>query len=296
MRFLLLGGTGQVGEEFRALALPKGVEVIAPRRGELDLENAGAIARMISVRPWSAVVNAPAYTDVDRAEREEPVAFAVNAEGPSRLAAETGRRGIPLLHISTDYVFDGKKGAPYVEQDDAAPLNVYGRSKLAGESGVHAANPRHVILRTSWVYSPYRKNFVTTILRLAAERERLTIVADQRGCPTAACDIARACLDIAIQCASQPERAPYGVYHFAGLGEANWFEFAKAIVDIAAHRLGRSTQIAPILTNDYPTLAVRPADTRLDCAAIIREFGVQPRPWRQALEDTIDRLSKKDMP
>jgi dTDP-4-dehydrorhamnose reductase len=296
MRFLLLGGTGQVGEEFRALPLSKDVEVVAPSRSELDLEDPLAIARMISARPWSAVINAAAYTDVDRAESEEPIAFAVNAEAPSRLAAETGRRGIPLLHISTDYVFDGRKGAPYVEQDEAAPLNAYGRSKLAGECGVHAANPRHVILRTSWVYSPYRKNFVRTILRLAAERERLTIVADQRGCPTAARDIARACLDIAMRCASQPERAPYGVYHFAGVGEASWFEFARAIVDIAANRLGRSTKIAPILTSEYPTLAVRAADTRLDCAAIIREFGVKPRPWRQALEDTIDRLSKKDMP
>jgi dTDP-4-dehydrorhamnose reductase len=220
----------------------------------------------------------------------------VNAEGPSRLAAETGRRGIPLIHISTDYVFNGKKGSPYVEQDEPAPLNVYGRSKLAGESGVHAANPRHVILRTLWVYSPYRKNFVRTILRLAVERGRLTIAADQRGCPTAACDIAKACLDIAIRCASEPARAPYGVFHFAGLGEANWSEFAKAIVDIAASRLGRSPQVAPILTNDYPTLAVRAADTRLDCAAIMREFGVQPRPWRQALEATIDRLSKEDLP
>ena len=297
MRFLLLGGTGQVGEEFRALALPKDVEVVAPSRGELDLEDPRAIARMIAAQSWSAVINAAAYTDVDRAESEETVAFAVNAEAPSRLAAETARRAIPLLHISTDYVFDGRKGAPYVEQDEVAPLNAYGRSKLAGEAGVHAANPRHVILRTSWVYSPYRKNFVRTILRLAAERERLTIVADQRGCPTAACDIARACLDIAMRCASQPEQAPYGVYHFAGVGEASWFEFAAAIVDMAADRLGRSPQIAPIRTSEYPTPAVRAADTRLDCAAIMREFGVEPRPWRQALDDTIDRLlSKKDMP
>jgi dTDP-4-dehydrorhamnose reductase len=279
-----------VGEEFRALALPKDVEVVAPGRGELDLEDPRAIARMIASRPWSAVINAAAYTDVDRAEGEEPVAFAVNAEAPSRLAAETGRFGIPLLHISTDYVFDGRKGAPYVEQDEAAPLNAYGRSKLAGEGGVHAANPQHVILRTSWVYSPYRKNFVRTILRLAAERERMTIVADQRGCPTAARDIARACLDIAIRCASQRERVPYGVYHFAGAGEASWFEFASAIVEIAADRLGRSPQIVPIRTSEYPTPAVRAADTRLDCTAVVREFGVEPQPWRQALADTIDLL------
>ena len=141
------------------------------------------------------------------------------------------------------------------------------------------------------------KNFVRTILRLAAERERLTIVADQRGCPTAARDIARACLDIAMRCASEPERAPYGIYHFAGAGEASWFEFARAIVEMAADRLGRSPQIVPIRTSEYPTPAVRAADTRLDCAAVVREFGVKLRPWRQALADTIDRLlSNKDMP
>src|SRR5438876_7445164 len=181
MRVLLLGGTGQVGKEFRALPLPIDVEVVAPSRGELDLEDPRAISRMIAAEPWSAIINAAAYTDVDRAESEEPIAFAVNAEAPARLAAETGRRGIPLVHISTDYVFDGRKGTPYVERDAAAPLNAYGRSKLAGERAVSAANPRHVILRTSWVYSPFRKNFVKTILRLAAERERLSAAADQRG-------------------------------------------------------------------------------------------------------------------
>ena len=204
MRLLLIGGTGQVGQEFRALADSTDVEVIAPSRAALDLEDPLAIAGMIEVGPWGAVINAAAYTDVDRAESEEPVAFALNAEAPSRLAAETGRRGIPLVHISTDYVFDGRKGAPYVEEDQVAPLNAYGRSKLAGEYGVRAANPRHVILRTSWVYSPHRKNFLRTILRLAAERDRLTVVADQRACPTAAADIARACFDIAMSCALEP--------------------------------------------------------------------------------------------
>jgi dTDP-4-dehydrorhamnose reductase len=296
MRLLLLGGTGQVGQEFRALALPKGVEVIAPSRAALDLEDPLAAARIIAAEPWSAVINAAAYTDVDRAEDEEPVAFAVNAEAPSRVAAQTGRRGIPLVHISTDYVFDGRKGAPYVEQDEVGPLNAYGRSKLAGERGVRAANPRHVILRTAWVYSPYRKNFVRTILRLAAERDRLTIVADQRGCPTSARDIAEACLQVVLRCASEPERAPYGLYHFAGAGEASWFEFANAIVNMAVDRLGTSPEIVPIRTIDYPTPATRAADTRLDCRAVVREFGVKLLPWRQSLEDTIDRLlTKTDM-
>jgi dTDP-4-dehydrorhamnose reductase len=297
MRLLLLGGTGQVGEEFRALPLPKDVDVVAPGRAEIDLQDPAAIAQVIAAEPWSAVVNAAAYTDVDRAESEEPLAFAVNAEAPSRLAVETGRRGIPLVHISTDYVFDGRKGAPYVEQDAVAPLNAYGRSKLAGERGVRAANPRHVILRTSWVYSPYRKNFVRTILRLAAERDRLTVVKDQRGCPSAARDIAQACVDIAVRCAMAPAQAPYGTYHFAGTGEATWFEFARVIIDMTADRRARSPQIVPIRTSDYPTTAVRAADTRLDCSAIVREFGVKLKPWRQALADTIDPLLiNKDLP
>jgi dTDP-4-dehydrorhamnose reductase len=290
MRFLLFGGTGQVGEEFRALAMPDGVQLVAPSRNALDLEDADAIARVIAAEPWNVVINAAAYTQVDRAEAEEAVAFAVNARAPSRLAAETGRRGIPLVHISTDYVFDGTKGAPYIEQDKVAPLNAYGRSKLAGEVGVRAANARHVILRTSWAYSPYRRNFVRTILRLALERERLAIVADQRGCPTAARDIAKACLDIAMRCASDPERAPYGVYHFAGAGEASWFELAQAIVNMSAGRRARSPEIVPIRTCEYPTPAARPLDARLDCTAVVREFGVELRPWREALEETINRF------
>jgi dTDP-4-dehydrorhamnose reductase len=294
MRLLLLGGTGQVGEEFRALLVPKDVEVVAPSRAVLDLEDPLAIARMIEAGPWGAVINAAAYTEVDRAESEEPAVFAVNAEAPSRLAAETASRAIPLVHISTDYVFDGRKGAPYVEGDRVAPLNAYGRSKLAGEYGVRAANPRHVILRTSWVYSPYRKNFVRTILRLAAERDRLAVVADQRGCPTAAADIAKACFDIAMCCALEPQRVPYGTYHFAGAGDTTWFDFANAIIEMSAGRRGRSPQVVPIATIDYPTAAVRAADTRLDCAAVVREFGVKRRPWREALADTIGRLQASE--
>lgn len=295
MRILLLGGTGQVGTEFRSLPLPPDVTVVAPSHAELDLQDPRAVIRMIAAGSWNIVVNAAAYTEVDRAETEEPVAFAVNATATALLAAQTGSRGIPLIHISTDYVFDGRKGAPYLEQDAVAPLNAYGRSKLAGERGVRHTNPRHVILRTSWVYSPYRKNFVRTILRLAAERDCLTIVADQRGCPTAARDIAEACLAIAMRCASEPERAPYGIYHFAGAGEATWFEFAIAIVGLSQDRLLKTPQISSIRTIDYPTPAVRPLDTRLNCDALAHAFRVSARPWRLALAETIDRmLNNKD--
>ena len=293
MRLLLLGGTGQVGREFGA-HLPTGIDCTAPSRAELDLTDADSITRIISAGSWSAVVNAAGYTDVDRAESEPTLAFAINTDAPSRLAAETGRRGIPLIHISTDYVFDGRKGASYVESDATGPLNAYGRSKLAGELGIRAATSRHVIIRTSWVYSPTGKNFVRTILRLAAERERLTIVADQRGCPTAARDIAKASLDVALRCAAEPDRAPYGLYHFAGAGEATWFEFACAIIEMADGWLPRQPQVVPIKTADYPTKALRPADTRLDCAAMARVFGITARPWREALTATLDCLLAKE--
>src|ERR1700682_5125160 len=290
MRILLLGGTGQVGTEARALALPTGVRIFAPPRSAVDLEDSAAIASVVAVEPWSAVINAAGYTNVDGAESEEAKAIAINATAPSRLAAETGRRRIPLIHISTDYVFDGRKGAPYVEDDATAPLNAYGRSKLAGERGVQRSNPQHVILRTAWVYSPYGKNFVRTILRLAQERDRLTIVADQRGCAPAARDIAKACIDVALSCAREPARAPYGVYHYAGAGEATWFDFASAIVQLSAGRTHRSPQVVPIRTVDYPTAAFRPADARLDCAKVLRNFGVMMRPWHDALAETVNRM------
>jgi dTDP-4-dehydrorhamnose reductase len=295
MRFLLLGGSGQVGTEFRALPLPRAVEVVAPDEGSVDLTDCDAIDSVVAEGSWSAVINAAAYTDVDRAESEEARALAINGEAPARLAAATSRLGIPLIHISTDYVFDGSKGAPYVETDSTSPLNAYGRTKLAGERGVAAGNPRHLIVRTSWVYSPYRRNFVRTILRLASERDRLTIVADQRGCPTAAQDVANTCLSLALRCGSSPERGPYGLYHFAGGGEATWHEFAKVIVELA--RFPRSIEVIPIRTEDYPTPAKRPADSRLDCRALDRDFGIKPRPWREALGDTLDHLLvTKDTP
>lgn len=290
MRLLLLGGGGQVGTELRTLARLRNINIAAPERPPLDITDGAAIDRLIAEGGWSAVINAAAFTNVDLAESERQAAFAVNAEAPARLAAATARRGIPLIHISTDYVFDGRKGAPYVETDAVGPLNIYGHSKLAGERGVSTANPRHVIVRTSSVYSPYGHNFVKTMLRLAGERDRLTVVADLHHCPTAASDVAKACLDIALACLSAREFAHYGIYHFAGAGETTWFEFAEAIIGAASDRLGKCPQVLPIRTLDYPTPAQRPADSRLDSTAIMRDFGVKLRPWRAALVETLDRL------
>jgi dTDP-4-dehydrorhamnose reductase len=290
MQLLVIGGTGQVGEELKTIAASRGVRTVAPGRDLLNLASEGQIARWMEAEPWGAVINAAAYTRVDAAEHERAAAWEVNANGPGRLAAIASRRGIPLIHLSTDYVFDGRKGRPYVEADTVGPLNVYGESKEAGERAVRAANPRHIILRTSWVYSPIGTNFVKTILRLAREQERLTVVSDQKGCPTAARDIARACFELACRIASDPERARYGTYHFAGGGQATWFELATAVFELARGRTGRVPDLVPIASSDYPTAAHRPMDSRLNCDAIARDWDLAPPPWETGLQDTLDRL------
>jgi dTDP-4-dehydrorhamnose reductase len=290
MRILVLGGSGQLGTQLRTLALPQGVRLLAPTRTAVDLGDPAAIRRLVAAEPWSVVIDAAGYTNVDRAESEEHLAFAVNAQAAACLAEETGKRGIPFIYVSTDYVFDGGKGAPYAETDAAAPLNAYGRSKLAGERHVSAANSRHVILRTAWLYSPYGTNFVRTILQLAQERERLPVVADQLGCPTSALDLAKACLEIALLCAAKPEQENYGLYHFAGAGAATWLEFADAILETAAGRLSRLPELVPIASAQYPSRASRPADSRLDCTAVQHAFGLTARPWRRALAETVDCL------
>jgi dTDP-4-dehydrorhamnose reductase len=290
MHLLVLGGSGQLGSELRALVLPSAVQLTAPPRSTVDLTDAATIEKLIASEPWSGVINASGYTNVDRAEREEALAFAINAEAAGRLAAATETRGIPLIQVSTDYVFDGRKGAPYVEADAAQPLNVYGRSKLAGERQISATNPRHVILRTAWLFSPFGNNFVRTILRLAKERERLRVVTDQLGCPTAARDLAKACLHVALCCATAPDHAPYGTYHFAGAEAATWFEFANATIDHARSRLVHVPHVEPITTAQYLSPAARPADSRLNCGAIAAAFELKPPSWQSALADTVQRL------
>lgn len=290
MRILVLGGSGQLGTQLRTLALPQGVRLLAPTRAAVDLGDPAAIRRFIAAERWSVVIDAAGYTNVDRAESEAHLAFAVNTQAAACLAEETGKLGIPLVYVSTDYVFDGGKGAPYVETDAAAPLNAYGRSKLAGERHVAAANSRHVILRSAWLHSPYGTNFVRTILQLAQERERLPVVADQLGCPTSARDLANACLDIALFCAAKPDHGNYGLYHYAGAGAATWFEFANAILETAAGRLSRLAELVPIPSAQYPSRASRPADSRLDCTAVQHAFGLATRPWRRALAETVDCL------
>ncbi|MFC7499757.1 dTDP-4-dehydrorhamnose reductase [Enterovirga sp. GCM10030262] len=286
---LVTGGTGQVGHGLRRIGGAAGATFVAPGRAELDLADPDSIRRTLAGGDWSAIINSGAYTAVDRAESDRDKAWAVNAAAPAILAEECAARGIPMLHVSTDYVFDGAKTDFYAEDDPVAPLGVYGASKEAGERAVREACPRHIILRTAWVVSPWGNNFVKTMIRLGAEREELGIVADQHGCPTSAADIA-ATLAILAARHVEDEGAATGTYHFVNAGEANWHDLASAVFEHEAMRGRRVPRVKPIATSDYPTPARRPANSRLATQKIERDFGISPRPWRSALNDILDEL------
>lgn len=279
-RILITGGTGQVGTELRARAARHGVEVVAPGRAELDLGSTCAIERFLDDHPWHAVINCAAYTAVDKAESEPDLAEAVNAVGPDIIARAAAKRAMRLLHVSTDYVFDGSKEGLYTEDDPVAPLGAYGGSKEAGERAVRQGNADHVILRTAWVVSPHGHNFVKTMLRLGRERPVLRVVDDQRGCPTSAGDIAETLLTMAAI------DGPFGTYHFVNAGEASWCELARFVLD----RAGIATPVEAIATTDFPTPARRPRNSRLSTAKLQRDYGIVPRPWQEAVGDVVDAL------
>ncbi|MBK5956883.1 dTDP-4-dehydrorhamnose reductase [Rhodoplanes elegans] len=291
MKILLLGGTGQLGRESLLRAGP-GLRIVAPTRRDLDLAQPETIAAYVAGQDVDVIVNAAAYTAVDKAESEPDLAFVLNAEVPGRLAAAAAAKGVPLVHVSTDYVFDGTKGAPYLPSDPVAPLGVYGASKEAGERAVRAAGGRAVVLRTAWVYGPFGGNFMKTMLRLARERDVLCVVDDQRGTPTASADLAAACLTIAARLVRDPEDHG-GTFHFTNAGETTWCGFARAIVEIAGPRLAKTPEVVAIATADYPTPAERPADSRLDCAATLARYQMAQPDWRAALAATLDRLPEE---
>jgi dTDP-4-dehydrorhamnose reductase len=289
MDILVLGGSGQIGTELRRFAWPDRVTVHAPTRADLDVADESALVRAVSARNWAAVINAAAYTAVDKAESETLAAWRLNALVPAVLAAETVRKCIPLVHISTDYVFDGAADRPYVESDPVGPLGVYGASKEAGEQAVRSANPRHAIVRTAWLVSPHGSNFVKTMLRLARERDNLRVVSDQRGCPTSAADLAGTLAAIALRLAQEPE-APCGTYHAVNMGEATWCEFAQEIMVQAAQRGARTVPVEAIRTADFPTSAKRPANSRLSTDKLTSDYGLSIRPWVSALSQILDEL------
>lgn len=282
---LVVGETGQLARELARAAWAPGVELTFAGRDIVDLARPETATAVVAALKPDVVVNAAAYTAVDKAESDADQAFLVNRDGPAALARAAAMVGAPMIHVSTDYVFDGTKDGAYAEDDPVAPVSVYGRSKEAGERAVREAAERHIILRTAWVYSPFGNNFVKTMLRLGAEREELRVVADQRGCPTAAADIAAAIVRLAAA------DHGWGTFHYAGAGPTTWHGFAEAIFAGAAARGARvPARVAAIGTADYPTPAVRPANSVLDCSRIDRVHGIVARNWRGALEGCLDAL------
>jgi dTDP-4-dehydrorhamnose reductase len=267
------------------------IPAIAIGRPELNLEDAASVEHVARAVEPSAIVNAAAYTAVDRAESEPERAFAVNRDGAKYLAVEAQRRSIPFIHISTDYVFDGRKSSSYTEEDETDPLGVYGRSKLEGEAVVLKVCPTALVLRTSWVYSPFGRNFVNSMLELAKTHDRVRVVDDQIGCPTSASDLANAILEILGRLGGEGFGSRAGIYHLTAQGETTWHGFACAIFAGLARRGGFPlTSVLAIKSAEYPTLARRPANSRLDCAKIERQFGIQLPPWQQSLEACLDRV------
>ena len=291
IRVAVTGKNGQVARSLVESGPALGIEVAAVGRPELDLTVLDTIQPALAAVEPDLVVNAAAYTAVDRAEQEPVQAYAINGTGARAVAAAACALGVPLIHLSTDYVFDGSKTTPYVEADPVAPANVYGASKLAGEQSVAAATPDHVILRTAWVYSPFGKNFVRTMLSLAATRGEVRVVSDQCGCPTYASDIAAAIAAIAQNLLNKPhDRQLRGLFHLAGSGETTWADFAAAIFDFVAANGSPKPVVTPIASVDYPTAARRPKNSRLDCSKLARLHGVQLPLWRTSLSACLERL------
>jgi dTDP-4-dehydrorhamnose reductase len=285
---LLFGAGGQLGRELAALALARGVPLTGLSHAEGDIADPAKVEAALAAHRPALVVNAAAYTAVDRAESEPDAAFAANALGPEILGQACAAAGVPLLHISTDYVFDGAKHSAYVETDPVCPLGVYGRSKAQGEARLRAVCPKHIILRTAWVYGVHGSNFLKTMLRLAAERDSLRVVADQRGCPTATVDLAEAIL--AVRAALLAGAEPWGTYHFAGTGETTWHGFASLIVAEQARITGRNPAVEAIGTADYPTPARRPANSVLDSSLFAATFDMRARPWQERVAEAVAKL------
>lgn len=279
LNILQFGSSGQLGTELVAvLSKDSGVRTTVLSRAEADFTDPSAIENaVLKADAVDVVVNAAAYTAVDRAEQEEAIAYRVNAESVEAMARACAARGVPLIHVSTDYVYDGAKPGPYVETDATAPLNAYGRTKLAGENRIRDHLPAHVIVRTSWVYSASGRNFMTTMLRLGQERDEVRVVEDQHGAPTSAHELAQAIAAIARQITGPA--AQFGTYHYADAGETSWYGFAAEIF----RQAGLKAKVLPIPASQYPTPARRPANSRLDATKISRIFGIHPPAWQASL-------------
>jgi len=288
MRILVAGSAGQVARALAESSHP-GFTLKTFGRPELDLEKPETVKAAFNAFQPDIVINAAAYTAVDKAESEPEAAMRLNADAPALLAKLSAASGAPILHLSTDYVFAGDKTSPFVETDPVDPAGAYGHSKLEGERRVAATNPKHLVLRTSWVHAPYGSNFVRTMLRLAETRPELGVVADQQGAPTYAPDIADGLLQIVARIASGSS-TPWGVYHMASGGSCVWAEFAEYVFARSAAVGGPSAKVNRITTDEYPTPARRPANSRLDCGKLRSDYGVALPDWRSGVDRCVARL------
>jgi dTDP-4-dehydrorhamnose reductase len=291
---LLTGANGQVGYEVNRLAAARGCALIGLTRQQLDIGDGEALEQIVSQLHPSVIINAAAYTAVDRAEQEVEAAMRANKQGPANLATTCHAHQIPLIHLSTDYVFDGNKDGAYAEEDPVAPTGVYGRSKWEGEEEVRARLREHLIIRVSWVFGPHGNNFVKTMLRLAAERDELRVVADQHGCPTSATHIAEALLSLADRI-SKGVDISWGTYHFCGMPESTWHGFAETIINeaVGIGLLDHVIPIHPITTSDYPTPARRPQNSVLDCHKIMNTFGIKSPGWQEGLTTILAGIKQE---
>lgn len=295
MRIAVTGRDGQVARSLVERGQAAGHDIVTLGRPGFDLagDKDSIVAGLLRSRP-DAIVSAAAYTAVDKAESEPALAFAVNRDGAAAVAAAANQLGVPLVHLSTDYVFDGAKDGAYVETDPTGPTGVYGASKLAGEGAVLEAHDNAAILRTAWVYSPFGANFVKTMLRLADDRDEIGVVADQVGNPTSALDIADGILAVVTNLHSGSDPAHRGIFHMTGAGDASWADFAEAIFAASAHRGGPTARVRPIATSDYPTPARRPANSRLSGGKLLAAHGIALPEWRQSTASVVARLVRGD--
>ncbi len=290
---LLTGAGGQVGFELKRLAAEKSIPLIGLTRQQLDIGDEQAVHRIIHQHQPALVINGAAYTAVDKAEQDRESAFRANRLGPANLATACHRHQIPLIHLSTDFVFDGGKTEAYQEDDPVAPLGAYGQSKWEGEEEVRTRLAQHLIIRVSWVFGPHGHNFVKTIMRLAAERDSLRVVADQRGCPTSATDIACALLALATDYDKADCDTVWGTYHFCGSPPSTWHSFAESIVQAAwtMGLLDHTIPVHPIGTDQYPTPAQRPANSILDCRKIRQTFALEQPDWHEGLMAMLSQMA-----
>jgi len=290
MRILVFGAAGQLGYELMRQGQALRLDIEGVDLPQTDISRMAQVTDVIADYQPLLVINAAAYTNVDEAESEPELAMAVNKDGPANIARVCAAKKTPLIHISTDYVFDGKKGTPYRETDPVSPIGVYGRSKAAGEAALRSVLNEHIILRTAWLYGSHGRNFVKTILKLARENEVIRVVSDQYGSPTSAVDLAGAIFKIC-NIIRQGAAIDWGTYHYCGRGIISWHEFARAAVDMCRQQ-GRVkvARVDPIKTADYPARVERPPYSALDCTLIGRHFGIAPQPWQNSLAVTVHEL------